>query len=186
MAEAVLVTITAASVTMIFAHPILTRSLDQLQSPTWLRVTLFGLVTAATIVATAYLLRRSGDTKAKSLASLATGAAIACALYVVFYIANGALLVGLAASLSGGDTPSALLLAGVVSLAWFAGFIVPGAPAGLGVRELILTIGLEQVGFRAEALAIALTYRIVTLLGDLLLALAAYALARRATKTAKN
>jgi hypothetical protein len=179
MAEAVFVTVTAAGVTAVFAHPVLTQSLDRLQSPSWVRTVLLGLVLLAFTVATVYLFRRNRDAPAKSYTSLAIGAAIACALYVVFFIGNGALLAGLAASLAGSDLPSSLVLAGVVSLAWFMGFLVPGAPAGLGVRELILTMGLELTGFRSEAAAIALSYRLVTLLGDVLLALGAVVLSRR-------
>jgi hypothetical protein len=58
--------------------------------------------------------------------------------------------------------------AGGWALAWLAGFLVPGAPAGVGVRELVI----YQI-FRADlgegaVLALALTLRLMATLGDLL------------------
>jgi hypothetical protein len=54
----------------------------------------------------------------------------------------------------------------VFALAWVAGFVVPGAPGGLGVREAILTAGLEPVHGAGTALSLALTFRVVTVVGD--------------------
>jgi hypothetical protein len=34
-----------------------------------------------------------------------------------------------------------LFLTGLFAVAWISGFIVPGAPAGLGIREAILVTG---------------------------------------------
>jgi len=177
IAEAVLVTTAAAAVTGLFAQSLLARALGELYSPLWLRVLLPALAIAALVVATAYLLARGAEAKAKSLASLAKGASIACGLYVLFFFANGALLAGLVEALPGEVSAPPLMLAGVVSLAWFAGFIVPGAPAGIGIRDFVLTLGLEEAGLGSAALSIALAYRIVTLLGDLLLAPASFAVA---------
>jgi uncharacterized membrane protein YbhN (UPF0104 family) len=177
IAEAVLVTATAAVVTGLFAQPLVTRALGELHSPIWLRVLLPTLAIAALVAATAYLLASGSKAKAKNLTSLAKGSAIACGLYALFFFANGAILAGLVAALPGNVFVPPLMLAGVASLAWFVGFIVPGAPAGIGIRDFVLTIGLEEAGLGSAALSIALAYRIVTLLGDLLLALASFAVA---------
>ncbi|WP_184707848.1 lysylphosphatidylglycerol synthase domain-containing protein [Sphingobium lignivorans] len=52
--------------------------------------------------------------------------------------------------------------------AWVAGFLVVGAPAGLGVREFILSEGLAPIIGPERAIAAALLLRLVTTLGDLL------------------
>ena len=57
-------------------------------------------------------------------------------------------------------------------LAWMAGTVAVGAPAGVGVREAILTLGLEPVLGPGPAAVVALALRLVTLGGDLLTALA--------------
>jgi glycosyltransferase 2 family protein len=57
-----------------------------------------------------------------------------------------------------------------LSLAWLLGYVVPGAPAGLGLRELVLVQGLGPLVGQVDALAIAVAYRMVTGLADALLA----------------
>lgn len=56
--------------------------------------------------------------------------------------------------------------AGLFALAWVAGFITPGAPAGLGVREAILLAILGPQYGSGVALALAVTLRLITLAGD--------------------
>ena len=36
-------------------------------------------------------------------------------------------------------------LTGIFATAWVAGFVTPGAPAGVGVREAALTVGLTPI-----------------------------------------
>ena len=57
-------------------------------------------------------------------------------------------------------------LAGVFAAAWVAGFVTPGAPAGLGVREAVLAGGLRPIYGPEVALALPLLFRMVTVTGD--------------------
>lgn len=58
---------------------------------------------------------------------------------------------------------------GVFLIAWLAGFVVPGAPGGLGVREAVIVLFLSpQVG-EATALQFALLLRVVSTIGDVVL-----------------
>ena len=59
------------------------------------------------------------------------------------------------------------------ALAWTAGLVVPGAPGGLGVFEAVLLLRLGFAIPEAPLLAIAISYRLVVTLGDLLAALTA-------------
>jgi len=59
---------------------------------------------------------------------------------------------------------------GWLSLAWAVGYVTPGAPAGLGLREAVLALGLAPVLGQSEALALALIYRLLTVAADALLA----------------
>lgn len=55
---------------------------------------------------------------------------------------------------------------GIYSVAWLMGFVVPGAPAGLGIREALLVLGLSPlVGIQAATTSTAL-FRVTTVLGD--------------------
>ena len=77
--------------------------------------------------------------------------------------------------------PDALPLSawcGWLALAWAVGYVTPGAPAGLGLREAVLALGLAPVLGAAPALALALAYRLVTVVADALLALVGFAVLR--------
>lgn len=78
--------------------------------------------------------------------------------------------------------PDALPMAawcGWLALAWAVGYVTPGAPAGLGLREAVLALGLAPVLGEAQALALALAYRLVTVIADAVLALAGFVMLRR-------
>jgi len=65
------------------------------------------------------------------------------------------------------------------SLCWIAGFIVPGAPAGLGVREALFTrLFMYELG-EGEAVCVALIFRMITTAGDILTFTIAWWLGRR-------
>jgi glycosyltransferase 2 family protein len=77
-------------------------------------------------------------------------------------------LLGMRLGLSGG---SGLLLAiGAFAFAWCAGFLVVFAPAGAGVREVVLIAVLVAVMSRGDATAVALVSRILLTAGDLVCA----------------
>lgn len=54
------------------------------------------------------------------------------------------------------------------ALAWTAGLVVPGAPGGLGVFEAVLLLRMGMAVPEAQLLAVAISYRAVVTLGDLL------------------
>ena len=65
--------------------------------------------------------------------------------------------------------PEALALPLVTAsfaLAWLLGFLAPGAPAGLGVREGIMVMLLSGAASNEHLLAFVLLARLVTMLGD--------------------
>ena len=61
------------------------------------------------------------------------------------------------------------------SLAWAAGLVVPAAPGGLGVFEAVLLLRLGSSVPEAGLLAVALSYRLVVTLADVLAAAGARA-----------
>lgn len=67
---------------------------------------------------------------------------------------------------------------GWLALAWVLGYVTPGAPAGIGLREAVLVLGLAPVLGEPGALALALAYRLLTLVADAVLALAGFAMLR--------
>ncbi len=61
-----------------------------------------------------------------------------------------------------------LYLGGVFAIAWIVGFVTPGSPAGLGVREVILLSLLSPIYGMEAATGIAGVLRLVTVAGDAL------------------
>jgi hypothetical protein len=73
---------------------------------------------------------------------------------------------------------------GVYAAAWLLGFLVPGSPAGLGVRELVLLLGLAPIYGASSATRAAALLRLVTVAGDgLVFLLAAVARTRTPSGT---
>ncbi|MEO7432121.1 MAG: hypothetical protein ABIR62_08855, partial [Dokdonella sp.] len=85
-------------------------------------------------------------------------------IYSAFFVASAALQFGIAAMLDIDVVPTHLLAATAGS--WLAGFVIIGAPAGIGVREAAF-VGLmgHVIGDGAALLLIGL-FRVATFLGD--------------------
>jgi hypothetical protein len=64
------------------------------------------------------------------------------------------------------------------SLAWLVGFVVPGAPAGAGMREAVLALAAGEQGRTSAVLTAILLFRLVTLIGDFLALCAGLSLQR--------
>ena len=96
-----------------------------------------------------------------------TGLIPAYLLQISFFLLSGCILWGLA--LVVGDVSLSALPPTVtaVAAAWVAGFVTPGAAAGIGVREAVLIAALSGTLGEREATLIAVAYRAVTLSGDL-------------------
>lgn len=97
-------------------------------------------------------------------------------LYVVFFLLTGGLLL-LMSVISFPHNVSPGLWCVFVTLfasAWVAGFITPGAPAGIGVREALITAGLTSYLGASGALTLAIVFRFVTTLGDFSFFLTSY------------
>lgn len=71
---------------------------------------------------------------------------------------------------------------GAYAAAWLAGFVTPGAPAGLGVREAVLVLLLDGHAAEADLLPAVVLGRTVTALGDTIFFGAAAWIGRRATR----
>jgi len=96
--------------------------------------------------------------------------------YSVILLLFGILFAGLYMALSG-NTVTIIMLGPFMFAflaSWILGFITPGSPAGIGVRESILLILLGTQFGRDQILITALALRVVTICGDLLVFVAAY------------
>jgi glycosyltransferase 2 family protein len=97
-------------------------------------------------------------------------AARALGLYAVFLAISGGLFVALLEAVGASAGRQEIILFPVIGayvLAWLAGLVTPGAPAGVGVRELVLLVLLNGVVGEAELLLAILLGRLITVGGDL-------------------
>lgn len=89
--------------------------------------------------------------------------AAALALHLLFFLVMAAIIAALAAMLA---EVSPWLVAGGGVAAWLAGFVTPGAPSGLGVREAAMVIFAGDQVPAGALLVLAALFRVVTLAGD--------------------
>jgi uncharacterized membrane protein YbhN (UPF0104 family) len=86
--------------------------------------------------------------------------------YCVSFALGGLALYLLLDTLSPVGLAALPLVIGVYTSAWLLGFLIPGAPAGLGVREACLLLGLGPLVGHDNALIAAALLRISTTLMD--------------------
>lgn len=101
-----------------------------------------------------------------------TGRTIAetAARSLVGWLLAGAHIWVLAVALGATPGRTLLLAIGGYAFAWSVGFIIVFAPAGAGVRELILVAALQPVLDPGKATVVALASRLVTIAADLIAA----------------
>lgn len=88
-------------------------------------------------------------------------------LYAVVLIVSGLVMVMLYQYMGGTLTSQKVLL--IISgyiIAWVLGFVVPGAPGGIGVREFVLTVLLSPALGQELTLTLSVIHRLITIVGD--------------------
>lgn len=104
---------------------------------------------------------------------LSSHIASATAWYATFLLLTGLIFSALLALTSGRhanmllDPAMLVCVCGAYVLAWLAGLVTPGAPAGVGVREAVLYWLLHGVTGHADLIAAIILGRAVTVGGDL-------------------
>jgi hypothetical protein len=109
----------------------------------------------------AWILRRRGQPSGDARITARRFASV-LALYGLFFVVSGALAFSLHTRASPAQHGSLSVIPAYV-LSWLCGFAVPGAAAGLGVREAVMVLLFRDA---PEALFAALGMRVVTTLGD--------------------
>jgi len=114
--------------------------------------------------------------------ALARAVVLTLTAWALLGLSFHAMVVGMAGSgaLTGAAAGAVGLVptAGLFAFAWTLGFVAFFSPAGIGVREVLLGLGLAGVGPPAVVAAIVVGHRLVYLAADVLCAGAALALFR--------
>src|SRR5262249_35056983 len=94
--------------------------------------------------------------------------AIAVLYYLVFLALSGLIFSAALAIVHGGVDGPLPTIVGSYVVAWLAGFLTPGAPAGIGVREAGLLFLFVQTGDGSAILLAIIITRMITMAGDFL------------------
>jgi uncharacterized membrane protein YbhN (UPF0104 family) len=97
-------------------------------------------------------------------------------VHLISFAAMGCTLAILLWGLAGSWPPGVWRVPAGVAVAWLAGYVIPGAPAGLGVREAVLTAFLSPHIEAGIVVSAALLWRVVSLAADALLAAIGFSL----------
>jgi len=138
---------------------LLTGLVPPIPVPLWWLAVLAAICTG--LAATAVATRRFPNA-----VTLLPGLSAGLALSLLFMVCLGASFSGLYQILA--PAPAAPL-AGAAILAWLIGFLVPGAPGGIGIREAVLIALLGNLGAENTVLLAAALFRLVTTAGDVFL-----------------
>jgi glycosyltransferase 2 family protein len=94
--------------------------------------------------------------------------AVCFTLYCLNFAISGWILNMLAREVFGAAEDQLLVAIGMFSIAWIVAFVTMVSPGGIGVREAVLLAGLTPAYGAGTALGVAVLYRVVTSLGDLI------------------
>jgi len=100
-------------------------------------------------------------------------------LYCVNFLICGWILNTLARDVFGAPDDQLLIAIGMFAIAWIIAFVTLVSPGGIGVREAVLLAGLTPAYGAGTALGVAVLYRVVTSLGDLVAVLLSLVAERR-------
>jgi len=123
--------------------------------PVWLSIGMFGVLLFVVLILARRLLSASVRT--------------ALLEQVGFLFVSGVIFLALLKFISSADIPTSLFpaICGAYVIAWLIGFVTPGAPAGVGIRELVLLFLMKSMVLEADLLLAVVLGRAVTVLGDL-------------------
>ena len=87
---------------------------------------------------------------------------------ILFLCVSGLVFVAVLSLFTTVPATAVILIGGSYVLAWLAGLVTPGAPAGVGIREVVLLALLHPLVSEADLLPAVLAGRVVTVVGDFL------------------
>lgn len=93
-------------------------------------------------------------------------AVIVAVLFLLCFVIMGLILKLQAQWFFGVTKGNVFELTCLFSVAWLAGYLLPGAPAGLGVREAMMVLLLSPVLGAGTAVGLGITLRVTTTVGD--------------------
>lgn len=161
--ESLLLVIAAGTLTILTIRPMLSAGLAPMLESIWLVPVAAAI---ALVLGLALARRRHWLRAGPGLPRQGMELGAALGLAFSFFLASSGCFMLISSALAGDGF---VLLVPWVAAAWLLGFLVPGAPGGLGIREFVLVLGLTPLIGEAQAALDALLFRLVTIGGDALM-----------------
>lgn len=139
--------------------------------PTQGSLAIMGAVTVALLLIATASIRRDVAVRISPFLTwrATTGVMAALSIYSLFFTLSGVILWMLLTQAIPVPTPPGVgRLMSYAAMSWSIGFVSPGAAAGIGVRETMLIFLLGGSVEPAPATSVAVAYRLVTTLGDVI------------------
>lgn len=95
-----------------------------------------------------------------------TSAAVVAVLFILCFLILGLIVKLHAEFFFNTEAGNVIELACLFATAWLAGFLVPGAPGGLGVREAMMVLLFSPFMGAGVAVGLSITLRVATTFGD--------------------
>lgn len=111
------------------------------------------------------LSRRVGGGKLVTAPRLKTALAVSGLMALCFFVLGGVVTLHARGLFGVADAPWVTITV-LFTAAWLVGYVVPGAPGGLGVREAMMILVLSPVVGAGPAIGLGVTVRMATLAGD--------------------
>ena len=99
-------------------------------------------------------------------------------LYSTFFLVQGMVLSSIIGWSIDVNISTALHIISAFSVAWILGFVVPGAPGGIGIREMALLFMLSDICCSEVLLSAIIVQRLISILGEVLAYLLSEAIVR--------
>ena len=126
---------------------------------------LAAVTTVVALIATAWWKRKYQVVATLRGPKLLLVSGVVCLNVVGLFVLGVGTMV-LAVAIFGVSGRDVFFFGAVTALSWLAGFLAPGAPAGLGVREAVMIALLDPAIGARGALGVALTFRAVSVITD--------------------
>lgn len=97
--------------------------------------------------------------------------------YIIYFLGMGSIAYALTSAFNT-EGITFIFITGCYAVSWMAGYIIPGAPGGLGVREAIFILITSTQLSESEALIIITIIRLISIIAESLLYLTANNLSR--------
>jgi hypothetical protein len=164
--EILLKVISATIVSFLFLNRHISSIIESIQNQLGINIKIVAIIIALMVFTILVLLFLRAKTTFKSLIQL--GKVII--IYSFIFFINAMIFIGVTFLIQPTviESQNILYAAGIYIMAWLIGYLTPGAPGGVGIKESIMIILLSNIYTASSITLVSLITRIINVIGDLI------------------